>query len=91
MPGMPQRGGQGGPRRPAGAPAKGGGAPTQAAPAWNQGEGLEGADAPIYKSDAFRISAFKVLLCSNRAAHDWCGPGAARGARPARVAGPLLI
>jgi hypothetical protein len=27
-------------------------------------------DAPIYQSDAFRIAAYKVLLCSNRVAHD---------------------
>lgn len=28
-------------------------------------------DLPLYSTDAFRISAFKVLLCSNRGSHDW--------------------
>ncbi|GBF94727.1 hypothetical protein Rsub_07610 [Raphidocelis subcapitata] len=28
-------------------------------------------DADIYRTDAFRMNAFKVLSCSNRAAHDW--------------------
>ncbi|KAI8470936.1 MAG: hypothetical protein J3K34DRAFT_508444 [Monoraphidium minutum] len=28
-------------------------------------------DAPLYKSDAFRINCFKVLACPKRATHDW--------------------
>lgn len=29
------------------------------------------ADDPLYKSDAFRISAYKVLMCTSRAQHEW--------------------
>jgi hypothetical protein len=29
------------------------------------------AGPPLYESDAFRIAAYKILLCSNRGQHDW--------------------
>jgi len=36
--------------------------------AWPQGIND---DAPIYRSDEFRTQCYKVLLCSQRNAHDW--------------------
>lgn len=49
-------------------PARGQAPPCAAAPAYAP---ADNADLPLDKSDAFRISAYKVLLCSNRAQHDW--------------------
>jgi hypothetical protein len=43
----------------------------------------------LFASDAFRIGAFKVLACSKRAPHDWCGPH--RLPRCARAHGVILL
>lgn len=46
---------------------------------WELGVGI--LDHPIYSTDEFRINAFKVLSCSNRAAHD-CERAPPRRAAP---------
>jgi hypothetical protein len=63
-----------------------------ACPAAAPHAGAPAGGGALYESDAFRIGVFKVLACTKRGAHDWCGRPGARAvvssAAPPPLGGP---